>query len=80
MYNAFQRLLLIDTTNKVYWKFRILVPVFCNAQADKEKSEEEILLVIKTIDLIPNTLLSLVCVLGTSLKILLKIIKVNLAT
>ena len=49
-YNVYQRLLLVDTTNrKVYWKFCILVPGFCNVQA---KSEDEIFLVVKTIDLI----------------------------
>ena len=60
LHNAFQRLLFVDTTNKkVYWKFRILVPGFCNIQVDKAKSEDEIFLVIKTTDLIWNTFLSL---------------------
>ena len=60
LYNAFQRLLLVDTTNKkVYWKFGILVPGLCNIQVDKAKSEDEIFLVIKTIDLIWNTFWSL---------------------
>ena len=63
LYNAFQRLLLVDTTTKkVYWEFCILVPGFCNIQADKAKSEDEIFVVIKTIDLIWNTFLSLTCV------------------
>ena len=52
-YNVYQRLLLVDTTNrKIYWKFCILVPGFCNVQLNKAKSEDEIFLVIKTIDLI----------------------------
>ena len=63
LYNAFQKLLLVDTTNKkVYWKFCILVPGFYNEQLDIAKSEDEILLVIKTIYLIWNTFLSLLCV------------------
>ena len=39
----------------VYWKFGILVPGFCNVRFDKAKSENEIFLVIMTIDLIWNT-------------------------
>ena len=63
LYNAFQRLLLVYTTSKnVYWKFRILVPGFYNVQLDKVKSEDEFLLVIKTIDLKWNTFLSLLYV------------------
>ena len=58
--NNFQRLLLVDTTNKkVYWEFGILVSGFCNVQLYKAKSKNEIFLVIKTIDLIWNTFLSL---------------------
>ena len=80
LYNVFQRLLLVDTTNKkVDWKFRILVPGLCNIQVDKANGEDEIFLVIKAIDLIWNTFLSLTCVWGTSLKVLLKIININLA-
>ena len=46
LYSAFQRLLLVDTTNKkFYGKFRILVPGFCNIPVDKAKGEDEILLV-----------------------------------
>ena len=57
------KLLLFDTTNKkVYWKFCIPVPGFCNVLLDKAKSEDEIFLVIKTIDLIWNTFLSLLYV------------------
>ena len=50
LYNTFQRLILIDTTNKkVYWKSCILVPQFCNVQLKKANNENEIFLVIKTI-------------------------------
>ena len=46
LYNAFQRLLLVDTTNKkVYGKFRILVPGLSNIPVDKAKGEDEIFLV-----------------------------------
>ena len=63
LYNVFQRLLLVDTTNKkVDWKFRILVPGLGNIQVDKANGEDEIFLVIKTIDLIWNTFLSLTCI------------------
>ena len=69
----------MDTANKVPWKFHTLVSGFSNAQLNKAKSENEILLAIKTIDLIQNTLLSLLCISGTSLKFFVKIINVNLA-
>ena len=63
LYNVFQRLLLVDTTNKkVDWKFHILVPGLRNIQVDKANGEDEIFLVIKTIDLIWNTFLSLTCI------------------
>ena len=43
LYYAFQRLLLVDTTNnKIYWKFRILFPGFRNVQLDKVNSEDKI--------------------------------------
>ena len=63
-YNAFQKLLPVDATNKkVYWNSCILVPGFYNVQLDKAKSEGKIVLVIKTIDLITyGTLFSLLCV------------------
>ena len=69
----------MDTANKVPWKFHTLVSEFSSAQVNKAKSENEILLAIKTIDLIQNTLLSPLCISGTSLKFLLKIINANLA-
>ena len=59
LYNAFQRMLLVNTNKKKYWKFRILVPGCCNVQLDKAKNEDEIFLVIKTIGLIWDTFLSL---------------------
>ena len=60
LYNAFQRLLLVDTSKKkVSWMFHILVPRFCNVQLDKAKSEDKFFLVIKIIYLIWNTFLSL---------------------
>ena len=63
LYNPFQNLLLVDTTNKkVYWKFGILVPEFCNVRLDEAKSENETFLVIMTIDLIWNTFLSHMCI------------------
>ena len=53
-------LLFFDTTSKkVYLKFYILVPGFYNVQIDKANGEDEISLVIKTIDCIWNTFLSL---------------------
>ena len=51
LYNAFQRMLLVNTNKKIYWKFRILVPGCCNVKLDKAKSEDESFLVIKTIGL-----------------------------
>ena len=47
---------------RVYWKFYIQVPGFCNIHHNKAKSEDKIFLVIKTINLIWNTFSSLLYV------------------
>ena len=47
---------------RVYWKFYILVPGFCNIKHNKANSEDKIFLVIKTIHLIWNTFSSLLYV------------------
>ena len=63
LYNVFQRLVLVDTTNKKsLLKVSSSSPGFCNVQLDKAKSEDEIALVIKTIYLMWNTFLSFLCV------------------
>ena len=54
--------ILVDTNKKVYLKFWVLVPGCYNIQRDKAKSEDEILFyyfVIKAMDLVWNTFLSL---------------------
>ena len=63
LYIDFERLLLVDTTNKkVFWKFRIPVPGFYNVQLDKAKNEDRIFLVVKIIYLVWNIFLSLLYV------------------